>query len=80
MGRRRTAPAVKRDPDWGRTVWWYIARTDEIPYSYWNGVRWGSSFRDYAAKYRTKEKAEKFAFELVAKDPTLIGIVKVLKK
>ena len=79
MGRRRTAPPVK-DPDWGRTVWWYIAKTDEMPYSYWNGQRWGSSFRAYAAKYRTKAKAEKFAFELVARDPSLIGIVKVLEK
>jgi len=86
MGRRRAVSAVidpdtgKKIQDWGRTVWWYVVRRDEFPVSYWNGTRWAGSFRDYAAKYRTKEKAEKVAVLLAAKEPNLIGVIDVIEK
>lgn len=87
MARRRTVSAMidpdtgEKIRDWGRKVWWYIVKTNEWPYSYWSGHSWGSSFRDSAAKYRTKEKAEKLAFLLVTTEfPELVGIVKVIER
>ena len=70
----------KKVLDWGRTVWWYIVKTNEFPYAYWKGDTWGGSFRDYAAKYRTKEKAEKVAVLLATKDPDLIGVIDVIER
>jgi hypothetical protein len=54
--------------------------TSQFPYAYWKGTSWGGSFRDYAAKFRTKEKAEKVAVLLAAKDPDLIGKISVIER
>lgn len=59
---------------------WYVVRTDEFPYSYWSGKGWGSSFYAYAESYTTKAKAESVATLIVAKDPSLVGIVKVIER
>lgn len=91
MGRRRSASSVI-DPDtgkkltrqqirdWGRQVWWYVVDTSKFPYNYWKGDSWGGSFRDYAAKYSTKAKAEKAALLIAAQDPDMIGVIDVIER
>lgn len=94
MGRRRPASSIT-DPDtgkkltrreiqeWkdkGRQVWWYIVRTDQFPYGYWKGAEWGGSFRAYAMKYRTRQKAEKDVVLVAAKYPNLMGKIDVIER
>ena len=95
MGRRRTATDVT-DPDtgkkltrkelleWrdaGRHKWYYVVRTDEFPYSYWNEktIRFVGSFRGSASRYRTRPKAEKVAVLLAAR-LMLVGVIDVLER
>lgn len=84
MGRRRTTTVT--------SVWWYIVRTDEFPYGYWNrgsdfsgqivrrNPRWVGSFWGYATKYPTEESAEKEALLLVVREPGLMGKIKVIER
>lgn len=85
MGRRRTKAAVAQE--WRDKVrdihgkWWYIARTDRFPYDYLNRTIEGFvGFRQNAAKFRTKGKAERIAFKFISENPELLGKIIVLEK
>jgi len=83
-GKKLTRREIQDWKDAGRDAhgtWWYVARTDTFPYQYLNRMIDGwVGFRISAAKFRTKEKAEKVAFLFIAKWPGLIGNVEVLEK
>jgi hypothetical protein len=85
MDRRRSKAALKRE--WRDKVrdihgtWWYVAFTGHFPYQYLNRTIEGLvGFRINAAKFRTKESAEKAAFRFVADNPQYLGKMLALEK
>lgn len=83
-GKKLTRREIQDWKDAGRDAhgtWWYVANTGHFPYQYLNRTINGLvGFRISAAKFRTKEKAEKAAFLFAAQNPLLIGKIIVIEK